>query len=115
MSDLAEKIARYERFLNEVWSSSVKYLGLFSVQLLMERVVFDVATEYREIELVKWDEKGISCEEVAQVLQEEPNFPVDDMFMKFITKYVEVLAKLIGSEKAERIMEKIKEETIKEE
>lgn len=114
MPDIIEKIAYYERFLNSIWTSSVKYLGAFSVQLLIERVVFDVSAEYREIELMKWDEKGVSCEEIAKALQKDPSFPVDNMFMAFITKYVEILAKLVGSEKAEKILEKIKGELSRE-
>jgi len=105
-----EKIAHYEQLLNGIWSSSTKYLGAFSVKLLVERVVFDVAAEYREIELLKWDEEGISCQELAEALRDRPDFPIDDMFTQFITKYVEILAKLVGSEKAEKILEKIKGE-----
>lgn len=114
MPEVTKKITHYEQLLNGIWSSSIKYLGAFSVQLLIERVVFDVAAEYREIELMRWNEKGISCNEIAEALKDRPDFPIDDMFTRFITKYVEILAKLVGSEKAEKILERIKSELGKE-
>ncbi|MDN5301348.1 MAG: hypothetical protein PWQ60_862 [Thermoanaerobacteraceae bacterium] len=111
MNDLVDKkIERYETLLREMWAASEKYLGAFSVKLLVERVVWDISTEYREIELLHYDEGRISCAEMAASMKENPNLPVDDMFMKFITRYVEILARLIGCEKADKIAKKLKEE-----
>jgi hypothetical protein len=105
-----EKINRYENVLREMWTVSEKYLGAFSVKLLVERVVWDLSTEYREIELLHCDESGISCTEIAAGLGKNPNLPVDDMFMKFITRYVEILARLIGREKTNKIAKRLQEE-----
>lgn len=111
MNDLVEKkIERYETLLREIWAASERYLGAFSVKLLVERVVWDLSTEYREIELLHYGEDEISCAEIAASLKENPNLPVDDMFMKFITRYVEILARLIGHEKTEKIAKKLDEE-----
>lgn len=107
---LEKRLNYYESAINKIWTSSVKYLGLFSVKLLMERVVFDVSYEYREIELLRWDDDGVSCAEILANLQKNPNLPIDDMFMRFITKYVEILSRLIGRESAEKLLEKVKEE-----
>ncbi|NLI93928.1 MAG: EAL domain-containing protein [Peptococcaceae bacterium] len=76
-----KKIERYETLLKEIWTASEKYLGTFSVKLLMERVVWDVSAEYREIELLQCNEDRISCAEIAASLKENPNLPVDDMFI----------------------------------
>lgn len=111
MNDLVDKkIERYETLLREMWTASEKYLGTFSVKLLVERVVWDLSTEYREIELLHYDEGRISCAEIAVSMKKNPNLPVDDMFMKFITRYVEILARLIGHEKTEKIVNKLNEE-----
>jgi hypothetical protein len=93
-----------------MWAASEKYLGAFSVKLLVERVVWDLSAEYREIELLHYDEGRISCAEMAVSMKENPNLPVDDMFMKFITRYMEILARLIGCEKADKVAKKLKEE-----
>lgn len=111
LNDLVDKkIERYENLLREMWTAAEKYLGTFSVKLLAERVVWDLSQEYREIELLHFDESGISCTEIAAGLEKNPNLPVDDMFMKFIVRYVEILARLIGREKAEKITNKLNEE-----
>ncbi|WP_003541882.1 hypothetical protein [Desulfotomaculum nigrificans] len=111
MNDLVDKkIERYETLLREMWAASETYLGAFSVKLLVERVVWDLSAEYREIELLHCHEGGISCAEIAASMKENPNLPVDDIFMKFITRYVEILAKLIGSEKTDKVAKKLKEE-----
>ncbi|EIW00618.1 hypothetical protein [Thermoanaerobacter siderophilus] len=111
MHDLIdEKVRRYENLLNEMWTASEKYLGKASVQLLVERVVWDLSAEYKEIELLHLDENGISCKEILTSLKENQDFPVDEMFMKFITRYVEILSRLIGSENAEKIMKILREE-----
>jgi hypothetical protein len=105
-----EKVKRYENLLNEMCTVSEKYLGRASVQLLVERVVWDLSPEYKEIELLHFDENGISCKEILTTLKKNPDFPVDEMFMKFITSYVEILSRLIGSENAEKIMKILREE-----
>jgi len=111
LNDLVDKkIERYENLLREMWTASEKYLGTFSVKLLVERVVWDLSTEYREIELLYFDESGISCAEIAANMKKNSDLPVDDMFMKFIGRYVEILARLIGHEKTEKITKKLNEE-----
>ncbi|MEW5920438.1 MAG: hypothetical protein AB1796_05690 [Bacillota bacterium] len=111
MCEIIEKqIERYETMLREMWTASAKYLGAFSVNLLVERVVWEVSLEYREIELLQYDQDGISCAGIAASLKKNPDSPVDDMFTKFITRYVEILARLIGHEKTEIIKKRLNEE-----
>ncbi|MEW5920517.1 MAG: hypothetical protein AB1796_06095 [Bacillota bacterium] len=111
MCELIEnQVERYETMLREMWTASAKYLGAFSVNLLVERVVWDVSMEYKEIELLQYDENGISCAGIAASLKKNPDSPVDDMFTKFIARYVEILARLIGHEKTEIIKRRLNEE-----
>ncbi|WP_425057909.1 hypothetical protein SCACP_24760 [Sporomusa carbonis] len=111
MNDYVDKrIERFETLLKEIWTASEKYLGTFSVKLLVERAVWDLSAEYREIELLQCDEGGISCAEIAASVKKNPNLPVDEMFTKFITKYVEILARLVGREKTDKIVKKLNEE-----
>jgi len=87
MCAVSEKqIERYENMLREMWTASAKYLGAFSVNLLVERVVWEVSMEYKEIELLRYDENGISCAGIAACLKKNPDLPLDDMFAKFVTK-----------------------------
>ncbi|WP_051276083.1 hypothetical protein [Desulfovirgula thermocuniculi] len=109
MSDaIGNRIKRYETLLKEMWAASAKYLGAFSVSLLMERVVWEVSLEYKEIELLQYDQDGVSCARIAARLEENPELPVEDMFMKFIARYVEILAKLLGYERAEEIRKRLR-------
>ncbi|GAW91364.1 hypothetical protein [Calderihabitans maritimus] len=111
MSEITEKeIERYENLLREMWTASAKYLGILSVNLLVERVVWEVSLEYQEIELLQYDQDGISCARIAARLKENPELPVGDMFMKFITRYVAILARLIGRERTEEIKKRLNEE-----
>ncbi|AEG14330.1 hypothetical protein Desku_0722 [Desulfofundulus kuznetsovii DSM 6115] len=111
MSEIIEKrIGHYETLLREMWTASSKYLGTFSMNLLVERVVWEVSLEYKEIELLQYDQNGISCAKMAARLEENPDLPVEDMFMKFITRYVEILARLLGHERAEEIRKRLDEE-----
>ncbi|MEW8958658.1 MAG: hypothetical protein AB2448_06035 [Moorella sp. (in: firmicutes)] len=60
MCEIIEKqIERYETMLREMWTASAKYLGAFSVNLLVERVVWEISMDYKEIELLQYDENGI--------------------------------------------------------
>jgi len=111
MGDLIAKIRHYEALLKEVLKASEKYLGIMSVKLLVERVMWDVSQEYKEITLLHYDEKGLSVEELAKALENLPDFPVDEMFKKFFSRYVEILSKLIGKEQAEQIAEKLSKKT----
>lgn len=107
---IKKQIERYETLLREMWTASAKYLGMHSVNLLMERVVWEVSLEYQEIELLQYDQNGISCTRIAAGLEENPDLPVEDMFMKFITRYVVILAKLLGHERTEEIKKRLNEE-----
>ena len=93
-----------------MWTASAKYLGTFSVILLVERVVWELSLEYREIELLQYDQDGISCTGIAASLKKNPDLPVDDMFAKFIIRYLEILARLLGHEKTQKIAKKLNEE-----
>lgn len=105
-----ERIEQYETLLREIWITSAKYLGVVSVNLLIERVVWEVSLEYKEIELLQYDQNGVSCAGIAAGLEENPDLPVEDMFRKFISRYVAILAKLLGHERAEEIKKRLKEE-----
>jgi len=105
-----EKIKQYEKLLIEMWTASEKYLGRTSVQFLLERVVWELSAEYKEIELLYFDENEISCKEILTVLKKNPEYPVDGMFRQFITSYVEILSRLIGSENAGKLMEILRQE-----
>lgn len=107
---IKKQIERYETLLREMWAASAKYLGMLSVNLLVERVVWEVSLEYPEMELLHYGQDGISCARIAARLEENPNLPIEDMFMKFITKYVAILARLIGHERTEEIKKRLKEE-----
>ncbi|RPF49657.1 hypothetical protein EDD75_0477 [Thermodesulfitimonas autotrophica] len=104
---IGDRIKHYEALLREMWAASAKYLGAFSVNLLVERVVWEVSLEYKEIELLQYDQNGVSCAKIAARLEENPDLPVEDMFVKFIARYVEILAKLLGHERAEEIRKKL--------
>lgn len=111
MCELIEnQIDRYETLLREMWTESAKYLGTFSVNLLVERVVWELSLEYKEIELLQYGQDGISCAGIAAGLKKNPDLPVDDMFMKFTIRYLEILARLLGHEKTEKIAKRLNEE-----
>ncbi len=103
-------LQKYERLLGDIWVVSMRYLGFFAVKLLVERVIWDVSKEYPEIGLLVFDENGISFKRVRDELGEAENLPFEKMFDRFITRYVEILAKLIGKDKVEEIERELSEE-----
>lgn len=107
---IENQIERYETMLREMWTESAKYLGTFSVNLLVERVVWELSLEHKEIELLQYGQDGITCARIAAGLKKNPDLPVDDMFVKFINRYLEILAKLLGHEKTEKIAKRLNEE-----
>jgi len=99
-------IVRYETLLKEMWAESAKYLGALSTNLLVERVVWELSQEYPAVQLLKYGSDGISCD--PMLANEEKSFnDLEEMFMKFVTRYVSILAKLLGHERAEEIRKKI--------
>ncbi|MCG0278893.1 MAG: hypothetical protein L5656_10285 [Thermanaeromonas sp.] len=99
-------IVRYETLLKEMWSESAKYLGILSTNLLVERVIWELSQEYPAIQLLKYGPEGISCTQILTSVEKGFN-DLEEMFMKFITRYVSILAKLLGHERAEEIRKKI--------
>ena len=99
-------IVRYETLLKEMWSESAKYLGILSTNLLVERVVWELSQEYPAVQLLKYGPDGISCAQILTSVEKDFN-DVEEMFMRFITRYVSILAKLLGHERAEEIRKKI--------
>ncbi len=105
-----ETIDRYERLLKKIWENSLKYLGLFPVKLLVERVVWDVAKDYPEAELISWGEDGISLAPLREAMERGEEVALEEMMDAFVARYVEILAKLLGKDKAERIRYLLEEE-----
>jgi hypothetical protein len=102
-------LQKYERLLGDIWAVSMRYLGFFAVKLLVERVIWDVSKEYPEIGFLVFDESGISFKRVREKLGEAENLPLEKMFDRFITRYIEILAKLIGKDKVEEIEKELSE------
>lgn len=102
--DLIAKIKQQEELLTEVLKASEKYLGTISVKLLVERVKWDVSREFREIEYLQYSEEGLSLQALVDHLKDTPDFPVNEMFKKFLARYVEILSKLVGEKEAKNIV-----------
>ncbi|MCD6156200.1 MAG: hypothetical protein J7J32_04080 [Candidatus Atribacteria bacterium] len=105
--DLIAKIKQYEELLKETLKASEKYLGIISVKLLVERVKWDVSKEYREIEYLQYSEEGLSLQALVDNLKNTSDFPVNEMFKKFLARYVEILAKLVGEKEVKNIVKKL--------
>lgn len=101
-----EVIVRYETLLKEMWSESAKYLGILSTNLLVERVVWELSQDYPVVQLLKYGPEGISCAQILASVEKDSN-DLEEMFMRFIARYVSILAKLLGHERAEQIRKKI--------
>lgn len=105
--DLIAKIKQQEELLTEVLKASEKYLGTISVKLLVERVKWDVSREFREIEYLQYSEEGLSLQALVDHLKDTPDFPVNEMFKKFLARYVEILSKLVGEKEAKNIVKDV--------
>ncbi len=99
-------IVRYETLLKEMWSESAKYLGILSTNLLVERVVWELSQDYPAVQLLEYGPDGISCSQISASVENGAS-DLEEMFMRFITRYVSILAKLLGHERAEEIRKKI--------
>lgn len=104
---MEEKVKRYEKLINEMVNVSEKYLGSFSVRLLFERIIWELSMEYKEMEMIHYGENGVVLEGIMDSLKLNTDIPIDDMFGALISKYVEILAKLIGRESVEKIKKMI--------
>ncbi len=97
----------YEQILSGIWEETAKYLGVFTVKLLVDRVIYDLSPELPEVEILECDETGFDFEKIRKFLRDNPDFDFGELVSKFTTKYVGIIAKLVDPKTLQNLKEKL--------
>ncbi|GAV22875.1 hypothetical protein [Carboxydothermus pertinax] len=74
MCEEGEDLARLPKNAGENLEEASKYLGVFTVKLLVERVIYDLSGEMPEIEILECDEAGFNFEKIRKFIKDNPEF-----------------------------------------
>ncbi|NYE57304.1 hypothetical protein [Carboxydothermus ferrireducens] len=97
----------YEQILSGIWEEALKYLGVFTVKLLVDRVIYDLSAEAPEVEILECDEAGFNFEKIRRFIEDNPEFNFGELVAKFTAKFVGIIAKLVDQDTLQNLKEKL--------
>ncbi len=106
-SDAAEWLAPYEARLNELWERMVRAIGIHTVNVLMERALWQASQKHPELALIQRTDEGLVFGAFEQAVAGKTEAEVGAAFDDLTADLLLILARLLGREMAERLAEEL--------
>jgi hypothetical protein len=107
MSSDATDLAPYEARLVELWERMVRTIGIHTVNVLVERAVWEASHKHPELALIEVTDTGLALDELNKKLAGRPEGEVSDAFGDLTSELMMVLARLIGKEMAQNVAKEL--------
>lgn len=114
MSQAKERLAPYEQRLNALWERLVRAIGIHTVNVLMERAIWQASQKHPELALIQRTDEGLSYGAFEQAVATQTDEEVAAAFDDLTAELMIILARLLGREMAERLARELEERTSRE-
>jgi len=101
------KLAPYEARLTELWERMVKTIGIYTVNVLMERAIWEASQKHPEMALIKHNDEGLTFDAVDHAYAGRPEGEVAEAFNDLTSELLLIMARLLGREMAQRLAEEL--------
>lgn len=92
--------------LHGLWERLVHTLGVHTVNVLLDRAIWQVAQQYPALARIQWSDQGLSFTELAG----RPLDSADEAFGALYDEMLMILARLLGREMAQRLVAELNTE-----
>ena len=100
---MQDRFAPYEERLVDLWERMVRAIGIHTVNVLMERAIYQAAQKHPELALIERSDEGIRFDALERAYADRPEREVSDAFSDLTQELLLILARLLGREMAERL------------
>ena len=101
------RLAPHEARLVPLWERMVRSLGIHTVNVLLERAVWEVSRQHPELALLERTDHGLSFEALEKSYAGRPQEDVDRAFNDLYSEMVGILSRLLGWEMAQRLSQEL--------
>lgn len=108
------RLAPYEARLNGLWDKMVRAIGIHTVNVLMERAIFQASQEHPELALIERTDQGLQYGALEAAFKDRPEQEVADAFSDLTSELLLILARLLGTEMAERLAAELEPQVARE-
>jgi len=107
MPQSGNRLAPYEQRLNSLWERMVRAIGLHTVNVLMERAIWEASKKHPELALIERTDEGLSYSAFEQAVADQPEEQIAAAFDDLSSELMVILARLLGREMAERLAQEL--------
>src|SRR5205823_9356205 len=102
---LPDRLALYEQRLVSLWERSVTTLGIHTVNVLLDRAIWQTAQRHPDITLIQHDDSGLSFDALEESYATRPEEESEAAFDDLSAEMLLILARLLGPGMAQRLAE----------
>ena len=99
------RIERSEERLVSLWERAVMTLGIHTVHVLLDRVIWQTAQRHPDITLIHHDDAGLSFDALEESYATRPQEEIAAAFDDLCAELLLLLARLLGREMAQLLTE----------
>ena len=107
MEQREPSLALHQARLVPLWERMVRSLGIHTVNVLLERAVWEASRQHPELALVERTDHGLSFDALEKRYAGRPQEDVDRALGDLYSEVVGILARLLGWEMAQRLSQEL--------
>lgn len=100
MSPGQQNLDHHQARLVGLWERMVQTLGVYTVNVLLDRAIWHVAQHYPELSSIQYSDTGISFDTLVRA----PSQPPDAAYESLYDEMLLIMARLLGKDMARRLL-----------
>jgi hypothetical protein len=100
---MESRLPVYEERLVSLWDRLVRLLGIHTVNVLMERAIFETAQRHAEVAQIQHTDGGLQFAALERVYRDRPYEEVEQAFGDLSSNMLMILARLLGKQIAQQL------------
>lgn len=96
-------LADAETRLSELWDRMVQTIGIHTVNVLMDRAIWDASRKHPELALIQHTDAGLSFPALNETYADRSPREVTEAFGDLSSELMLILARLLGRDMAQRL------------
>jgi electron transfer flavoprotein alpha subunit len=101
--DQKSSLTPYKERLTDLWERMVRIVGIHTVNVLMERAIYQAAQEYPDLGLIQRTGEGLDFAAYERAAADKPEEEIAAAFEHLSSELLLILARLLGRDMAEQL------------
>ena len=107
MSQSETNLTPYEARLVDLWERMVRTIGIHTVNVLVDRAIWEASQRHPALTLIEHDDNGLSFASLNKSIAGKPESETSEAFADLTTELLLILARLLGKEMAEKLAKEL--------